>query len=114
MAYNSQKDLKTYYSIGEVAEEFGVKETLLRFWEKEFPEQLHPKKGGRNVRQYTKADIEQVRIIHNLVKVRGLKLAAAREALQKNKSGEENKAKAIIALKAIKGELVAIMNEIDK
>ena len=39
------KDLKLYYSISEVAQMFDVNESLLRFWEKEFP-QLSPKKGG--------------------------------------------------------------------
>ena len=34
---------KLYYSIGEIAEAFGVKTSLLRFWEKEF-ELLKPKK----------------------------------------------------------------------
>ena len=35
---------KRYYSIGEVAEAFQVKTSLLRFWEKEF-EQIQPKKN---------------------------------------------------------------------
>ena len=35
---------KLYYSIGEIAEAFGVKTSLLRFWEKEF-ELLKPKKN---------------------------------------------------------------------
>ena len=34
---------KLYYSIGEIAEAFDVKTSLLRFWEKEF-ELLKPKK----------------------------------------------------------------------
>ena len=42
------KDLKLYYSISEVAQMFDVNESLLRFWEKEFP-QLSPKKGSRGV-----------------------------------------------------------------
>ena len=37
MALNPNKELKLYYSIGEVAEMLGVSETLLRYWEKEFP-----------------------------------------------------------------------------
>ena len=37
MALNKNKDLKLYYSISEVAQMFNVAETLLRFWEKEFP-----------------------------------------------------------------------------
>ena len=32
------KNLKLYYSVGEVAEMLGVSESLLRFWEKEFPQ----------------------------------------------------------------------------
>ena len=38
MAYNANKDLKLYYSISEVATMFNVPETLLRYWEKMFPE----------------------------------------------------------------------------
>ena len=41
---NTDKELKLYYSISEVARMFDVNESLLRFWEKEFP-QLRPKKG---------------------------------------------------------------------
>ena len=48
---NTDKNLKLYYSISEVAAMFDVNESLLRFWEKEFP-QLNPKKGGRGIRQY--------------------------------------------------------------
>ena len=52
MPVKADKDLKLYYSIGEVAEMFGVNDTLLRFWEREFP-QIAPKKGARGIRQYT-------------------------------------------------------------
>ena len=43
---NTDKELKLYYSIGEVADMFGVNQSLLRFWEKEFP-QISPKTTGR-------------------------------------------------------------------
>lgn len=75
MALATNKELKLYYSIGEVAKMFNVSETLLRFWEKQFP-QISPRKSGRNIRQYSKEDIEEVRLVYNLVKVRGMKLAA--------------------------------------
>ena len=104
MALNTNKDLKMYYSISEVAEQFGVTESLLRFWETEFP-QLAPHKAGRNIRQYTKEDIETVRIIYHLVKVKGLKLAAARKVLEKNKDGAMNVAEAIDRLKQMREEL---------
>ena len=61
MAYNPNKELKLYYSIGEVAKMFNVNESLLRFWEKEFPF-ITPKKAGGNVRQYRKEDIENIRL----------------------------------------------------
>lgn len=111
MPLNPDKDLKLYYSISEVAAMFDVNETLLRFWEKEFP-QISPKKSGRNIRQYTKEDIEQIRLIYNLVKVRGLKIAAARESLKKNKEGMVQTAEAIDRLRAIKSELQAIRKEL--
>lgn len=112
MALNTTKDLKLYYSIGEVAAQFGVSETLLRFWEKEFP-QIKPRKSGRNTRQYTKEDIQQIGIIYNLVKVRGLKLAAARQALQKNKAGTEQSIEAVNRLKAIRADLLSIKRQLD-
>ena len=59
---NTERDLKLYYSISEVAQMFDVNESLLRFWEKEFP-QISPKKGSRGVRQYRKEDVETIRLI---------------------------------------------------
>ena len=43
MPLSENKDLKLYYSISEVAKMFNVSETLLRFWEKQFP-QIKPEK----------------------------------------------------------------------
>lgn len=106
MPLSENKNLKMYYSISEVAQKFGVSETLLRFWEKQFPQQIKPRKGGRNIRQYSKDDIEQIGLIYNLVKVRGMKLAAAREALNKNHSGERKTAEVVDRLKAIRAELL--------
>lgn len=105
MALNLNKELKQYYSINEVATQFGVAESLLRYWEKEFP-QLSPHKAGRNIRQYTKEDIEIVKVIYNLVKVRGMKIANARAMLKKNKGGQQDLSNAIEKLKALKEELL--------
>lgn len=110
MPLNSNKQLKLYYSISEVAQMFDVNETLLRFWEKEFP-QISPKKTGRNVRQYTKEDIEQIRTIYNLVKVRGLKIASARDVLRKNKEGMVQTVEVVERLRALRAELQAIRHE---
>ena len=69
MALKTDKELKLYYSISEVAKMFDVNESLLRYWEKEFP-MISPKKTGGNVRQYRKEDIENIRLVYHLVKER--------------------------------------------
>ena len=69
MALNTNKELKLYYSISEVAEMFDVNESLLRFWEKEFP-QIKPCKTSGGTRQYRKEDIETIKLIYHLVKKR--------------------------------------------
>ena len=111
MPVKADKDLKLYYSIGEVAEMFGVNDTLLRFWEREFP-QINPKKGGRGVRRYTKDDIEIIRVIYNLVKVRGLRIEAAREALRNNYNATASATEVVDRLRAIREELVNIREEL--
>ena len=85
MPVGTEKNLKVYYSIREVAAMFDVNESLLRYWEREFPH-LKPKTSGNKVRQYTEKDIEQIRLIYNLVKVRGFKIAAARKMLNENRA----------------------------
>ncbi len=109
MALNKNKDLKMFYSISEVAEMLGLNETLLRYWEKEFPN-IKPNKVGRGIRQYTKEDIEQVKIVRHLVKERGMTLQGARDAIKRDKGrGETNrKVEVIERLKAIRTELQEI------
>lgn len=112
MAFSTEKDLKKYYSIGEVARMFDVAESLLRYWETEFPT-IKPRKSGRNIRQYSVDDIEQIRIVHNLVKVRGMKLAAARETLQQGHGKAKNSVDVFEKLQKIRAELVALRKGLD-
>lgn len=111
MPLNTNKELKKYYSIGEVAAMFGLTETLLRFWEKEFPT-IKPRKSGRNVRQYSAEDIEEVRLVNNLVKVRGMKLAAARQAIEKSRSNTMSTTEVLERLTAVRDELMALRKEL--
>ena len=107
MALNPDKDLKVYFSIAEVVEMFGVNATLLRYWEKHFP-QIVPKKGGRGVRQYTREEIDKIRVVYNLVKVRGMKLEAAAALIRKNKDGVEKTSELVDNLRSIRSELAAL------
>ncbi len=111
MVLKKDIDLKLYYSIKEVAQMFGVSETLLRYWEQEFP-QISPRKAGRNIRQYTKEDIETIRRIYYLVKVRGLKLSAAREALRQNKEGVERDTEILRRLQLIKEQIDSLRRDL--
>lgn len=113
MVLNLDKNLKLYYSISEVAKMFGLNESTLRYWEQEFPF-LKPKtKGPSKVRQYSEKDIEQIRLIHNLVKVRGFKLAAAKKIINSNRSGADKTAEVLQRLMAIKDELAEMKRQMD-
>lgn len=112
MALKTDKNLKLYYSIKEVAAMFDIKESTLRFWETEFPH-LKPKTVGQSVRQYTDKDIEQIRTIYNLVKVRGFKLSAARKMLNRNRSGVDKSSDILDTLIAVRDELKEIKKHID-
>ena len=101
MALKQNKQLKLYYSIREVAEMFGVNESLIRYWEKEFAE-IAPKRAGGNIRQYTKEDIESIRQIYYLVKEKGMTLWDAMVAMYE-KYGYYKDAVQSIGLKGIEG-----------
>ena len=113
MALNLNKNLKLYYSISEVAKMFDLNESTLRYWEQEFPF-LKPKTSGPSkIRQYAEKDIEQIKIIHNLVKVRGFKLSAAKKMINANRKGADKKAEVISSLMDIRTELQAMKKQLD-
>jgi DNA-binding transcriptional MerR regulator len=113
MALNLNKNLKLYYSITEVAKMFGLNESTLRYWEQEFPV-IKPKTSGpAKIRQYQEKDIEQIRVIHNLVKVRGFKLAAAKKILLQNRKGADKKTDVLDTLIGIRDELQALKRQLD-
>ncbi|MBP6065402.1 MerR family transcriptional regulator [Bacteroides sp.] len=106
------RKMKLYYSISEVAELFGVNQSLLRFWEKEFP-QIAPKTIGRGIRQYRKEDVETVGLIYHLVKEKGMTLPGARQRLKDNREATVRNYEIVSRLKDIKEELLAIRKELD-
>ena len=106
------KELKLYYSIKEVAQQLGVNESTLRYWEKEFP-QLKPKTQALNkVRQYTAEDMELLKTIYNLVKVRGFKLAAARKMLNENRRGADRSSEVLETLISVSSQLQELKRQL--
>ncbi len=112
MALNKEHNFKLYYSIKEVAEMIGVNESLLRYWEKEFPV-LKPKTGANRVRQYTEKDIEEIKIIYNLVKVRGFKISAARKMMHTNRTGVDKSAEVLEKLINVRDQLQTLKDQLN-
>ena len=65
------------------------------------------------VRQYSEKDIEQIRLIHNLVKVRGFKLAAAKKMINANRDGADRRAEVLDTLIGLRDDLQALKHQLD-
>ncbi|MDY0780904.1 MerR family transcriptional regulator [Tenacibaculum sp. IB213877] len=102
---------KRYYKIGEVAKAFGVNTSLIRFWEGEF-DVIRPKKNAKGNRLFTPEDIENFKLIYNLVKERGFTLDGAKQKLKKNPDKVVENHEIISRLEAVKAELIKIKNQL--
>jgi len=102
---------KQYYSIGETAEIFGVKVSLLRSWEKEF-ELLKPFKNQKGTRFFTQKDVEIIRTILYLIKNHGYTLQGAKEAIRGNFAKTVTQAEIVHKLNTIKNFLLEIKNNL--
>ena len=108
-----KKQKRIYYTIGDVAEYFGVNESTLRYWEDEF-DIITPRRSSRGVRFYNQEDIDNVRLVYYLLKEKGLTLAGAKKQLRENRSGVIRSNEIISRLKSVREELCGIRNELAK
>lgn len=104
---------KKYYKIKDVSELLGVSASTLRYWEQEFPE-CKPRRSATNIRYYTAADIETLKIIHYLLKIKGLKIEAAKEQLRANKNNVSNRVKVIDSLTETRNKLEDMLKALNK
>lgn len=72
---------KQYYSIGEVSKMFGEKNSLIRYWEKEF-KILNVRKGKKEIRYFRPEDIKLLKLIHHLLRERKFTIDGAKEFLK--------------------------------
>ncbi|MBQ9077918.1 MAG: MerR family transcriptional regulator [Muribaculaceae bacterium] len=100
---------KKYYKIREVAEILNIPASTLRFWENQFTI-IKPKRNEHGTRFYTPSDIETIRMVHYLVKEKGLKIDAAQEQIRHNHSGVSQRHKAIERLKKVRTELQGMLD----
>lgn len=107
MVFKEPKSEKHYYSIGEVAEKFGLAPSALRFWEKEF-DTIKPFKNKKGDRFYTQEDIDHLALIHHLVKEQGMTIKGAKAKIKDNKEDTDNTFEIVKRLRQIKSYLLEI------
>ncbi len=107
MPYKEKVIEKKYFSIGEVAEMMDVATSLIRFWESEF-DIIKPKKNRKGNRQFTREDIDNVKLIYHLVKEKGYTLQGAKDLLKNGNDSLKEKIEIIDSLKKVKNFLVEI------
>ena len=111
MPYKEKTIEKKYYTIGEVAERFDVATSLIRFWEGEF-DIIKPKKNRKGNRQFTKEDIENVKLIYHLVKEKGFTLQGAKDMLKNDSNEVRDKMEMLDSLRNIRNFLTEIKENI--
>lgn len=102
---------KIYYSISELSEHFGVAQSLLRYWEKEF-DKINPKRNKKGTRFYSKQDVEQIKLVYHLVKEQGHTLEGARQKLKRSKKKVEVRVEVKDRLEKIKADLTALRDQL--
>jgi DNA-binding transcriptional MerR regulator len=98
---------KLYYTISEVSKYMDVAPSLLRYWESEF-NTIKPRRNKKGTRFYTKSDIEQIKLIHLLVKEQGYTLAGAKDKLKADKFKTKKKVELKEGLEDLKDFLTQI------
>ena len=104
---------KRYWTISEVAEQFDVNASLLRYWEKEFSA-LEPKKQGSGKRAYTAKDIEIIGVLHDLLKRKGYTIDGAKRQLKQALKEYRQMEALRQRLEAIRAELLDIAEDAER
>lgn len=113
MPYKQPKIEKVIFTIGEVAKMIGESTSLIRYWENQF-EILKLQKNKKGNRLFTKDDIELVRLIHHLVKERGLTLKGAKQKLKENREETIHNYEIVKRLQSVREELIEIREGLDE
>ena len=81
MATAGSKDPGALLTIGELSQELGVPQHILRYWETRFP-QLKPMQRAGNRRYYRPADVELAHRIHRLLGQEGYTVRGVQKLLR--------------------------------
>ena len=83
MATAGQKDPGALLTIGELSQELGVAQHILRYWETRFP-QLKPMQRAGNRRYYRPGDVELARKINRLLNQEGYTVRGVQKLLRQH------------------------------
>ena len=81
MATAGNKEPGALKTIGELSEELGVAQHILRYWETKFP-QLRPMQRAGNRRYYRPGDVELAHRIHRLLSEEGYTVRGVQKLLR--------------------------------
>ena len=81
MATAGEKDPGALLTIGELSQELGVAQHILRYWETRFP-QLRPMQRAGNRRYYRTADVDLARKINRLLNQEGYTVRGVQKLLR--------------------------------
>lgn len=111
MPYKDRDITKLYYTMGEVTGMFDVNASQIRFYEREF-DILQPKKNKKGNRLFTPEDVENLKIIFNLVKEKGFTLQGAKDYLHNNRDQVKENQKVIDSLERLKQFLLEVKQQL--
>lgn len=112
MASEENKIEKKYYSISDVAAMLHVPASLLRFWEREFPNIIQPHKGSHGRRMYSEADIQTIRIVYDLIKNQGYTLEGAKKHFRGEKKDFKESDAILKSLEKIRAQLLKLKDTV--
>ncbi len=112
MTLSKHRSTKVFYTMGEVCEMFDVSHSLIRFWESKF-DVLKPKKNAKGNRLFSPSDVENLKIIYNLVKERGMTLDGAARYMALPNVGLSRDNEILDRLHSVRSMLVALSQELD-
>jgi DNA-binding transcriptional MerR regulator len=110
MAYKDRDISKMYYTMGEVAILFDVKQSLIRYYEREF-DVLELKKNKKGDRYFSKEDVEVLGLIIHLIKDKGYTLQGARDYIKNNRKTVKDDMRILNSLENLKKFLIDVRDQ---
>ena len=108
---NIQKSAGAFRTISEVADELGVEQHVLRFWETKFT-QIKPLKRGGGRRYYRPEDVELLKNIYNLLYQEGYTIKGVQKLLSNTRSAARAEGGVAKAVQKNRAELQSMLDEL--